>query len=112
MKKKIKIDTLKKRSDFRKVYKEGSHFKGKYLDIYILAKAENGGIAKVGFNISKKIGSAVRRNRIRRILKEIFIKIEQGSNSNISVVFVAKRGIYNVGFWDLKEYIKKILTFL
>ena len=110
MKEKIKIDTIRKRSDFKKIYKEGSYIKGKYLHIYMLARAEDNCSIRVGFDISKKIGNAVTRNRIRRILKEILIKIEQEYNSSIDIIFVAKKGICNISFWDLKDHIEKIFT--
>ena len=105
---KIKFDSIRKRSDFKKLYREGIYIKGKYLDIYMLDRTENNNSSiRVGFNISKNIGKAVTRNRIRRILKEIIIKIEPESNRSIDIIFIAKKGICDIGFWDLKDQIEK-----
>ena len=110
MKEKTKIDTLRKRIDFKKIYKEGKYIRGKYLDIYMLVKDGGDHSIRVGFNISKKIGNAVKRNRIRRILKEILIKINKEYNTSIDIIFVAREGICNISFWDLKDHIEKIFT--
>ncbi len=76
----------------------------------MLVKAEDNRKIRLGFDISKKIGNAVKRNRIRRMLKEISIKIDKEYNSSIDIIFVVKKGICNISFWDLKDYIEKIFT--
>ncbi|WP_418791246.1 ribonuclease P protein component [Phosphitispora sp. TUW77] len=60
---------LRKRNEFNKVYKEGKNVVNKYLVIYYIPNKL--GITRFGFSISKKIGKAVVRNRIKRIMKEI-----------------------------------------
>ncbi|MDO7787254.1 ribonuclease P protein component [Desulforamulus aquiferis] len=60
---------LKKNSEFKKVYTRGKSAANRYLVLY---KLPNGGSERrFGYSISKKVGKAVCRNRLRRILKEI-----------------------------------------
>lgn len=61
--------SLKKNADFRKVYRNGNSAANRYLVLY---KYPNKGLGRrFGFSISKKVGKAVCRNHLRRILKEI-----------------------------------------
>lgn len=65
----MRIDTLNKDEDFRKIYKKGNSFVGAYLVIYAL-KSECSDKNQYGITVSKKIGKAVKRNRVRRLIKE------------------------------------------
>lgn len=56
---------LKRRSDFERVFKKGKRRYTKNL-IFVYVKARD---LKVGYSVSKKNGNAVRRNRIKRILR-------------------------------------------
>ncbi|MBU7007553.1 ribonuclease P protein component [Phosphitispora fastidiosa] len=63
------LNSLTKRKDFNKVYKGGKTVVDKYLVIYCLPN--DIGITRFGFSVGKKIGNAVMRNRIKRIMREI-----------------------------------------
>ncbi|MFZ5649117.1 MAG: ribonuclease P protein component [Bacillota bacterium] len=63
------IYTIKKNKDYKKVYAKGKSVAGRHLVLYGLRKRT--GELRFGFSISKKIGKAVVRNRLKRILKEI-----------------------------------------
>jgi len=80
------------------------------VGIYVLVKNEAGDGVKVGFNISKKIGSAVIRNRIKRILKEILRKIDFSYTNSIDMLFIARKEICEAGFWKLKGQIENSLN--
>ncbi len=64
------MNTIKKNSDFRKVYNKKKSFANKQLVIYY--DENNLEYSRLGISISKKIGNAVTRNKIRRKLKEIY----------------------------------------
>lgn len=60
---------LKKNKDFRKVYSRGRSFADRKIVVYLYKNDQDE--SRIGFSVSKKVGKAVIRNRIRRILKEI-----------------------------------------
>jgi len=105
---KINLDTLKKREDFKELYKRGYCIRNRYLSMYMLTRSGNNRV-RVGFNISKKIGKAVVRNRIKRILKEIFRDIKVESAANMNILCVAKKPICNVSYNILKEQVERNL---
>lgn len=61
---------LRTPSDFRRVYGRGNRAHGKLLVVVGLARREPG--HRLGVAVSKEHGRAVRRNKIKRILREAF----------------------------------------
>ena len=69
--------TLKKNFEFQKVFKKGKWYGGDFLCIYVLPtkKGEN----YIGIAVSKRFSkSSVKRNRVRRLIRESF-RIHQDS---------------------------------
>ena len=62
-------NTLKKNSEFRRLYSRGKSAVNSYMAVYCRrnGKADN----RFGFTVSTKLGHAVVRNRVRRRLREI-----------------------------------------
>lgn len=63
------VAILRRRSEFVRVQSNGRRSRGRFL--VLLALANPGGTTRVGFTVSKKVGHAVCRNRVRRCLREI-----------------------------------------
>ena len=61
--------TLKKNSDFRRLYAKGKCASNGYLVLY--ARRNRLGVDRLGYTVSVKLGHAVVRNRVRRRLREI-----------------------------------------
>lgn len=67
---------IKKNDDFQKVYKQGKSVANKQFIIYRLNNQENEHF-RLGISVSKKIGNAVTRNRIKRAIRESFTRHKQ-----------------------------------
>jgi ribonuclease P protein component len=64
---------------------------------------------RLGYVISKKIGKATVRNKLKRQIKEIFRNLEKNNTKNINVLFIAKKPIVNLGFYSLKDQVYSYL---
>jgi len=66
--------------------------------------------ARVGFTVTKRIGNAVMRNRIKRRLREIVrIDAMHLSRSHVDYVLIARQGVEKRRFEDLSKDFKLAL---
>ena len=98
---------IRRNADFRRVYRAGKAVPGKFL---VLIFKENGvGITRFGFSISKKIGKAVVRNRVKRVLSEICRLHLNEVKEGYDIVFIGRSSVGKGSFKDLeKEFFKLI----
>ena len=103
------IFTIKKRSTFLMVRGKGSFIRGKNLNLQILINQDLNDSIGVGYIATKKIGKAVKRNRARRIMKELAKKILIKGKINSYFVLIAKPSLLETPFEELiKELEDKI----
>lgn len=97
------FDRLKKNADFLRVYNKGKSYGCKNLVIYYLPNKKN--LFRVGFSISKKVGNAVTRNKIRRYIKESLREIEP-LGQGCDMVFVARKTASENNFFQIKRSVQ------
>ncbi len=62
---------IRKRRDFEYIYEHGQLYQDEFFRIFYVRKSPTE-LGRLGISISKKLGKAHERNRIKRILKETF----------------------------------------
>lgn len=77
---------LKKEKDFNLVFKKGKRLFSHSLSLVYLPAEE----LKAGFAVSKKHGGSVKRNRIKRLLRESFRSFTPQIGKNFFFVFIPK----------------------
>ena len=82
------VTTLKKNSEFRRLYAKGRSAVTPTLVIY--ARTNKSGENRVGFTVTVKLGHAVVRNRVRRRLREIYRLNEHSLRRGADMVVVAR----------------------
>jgi ribonuclease P protein component len=80
--------------DFDAVYRRGRSAANRHLVVYAFARDDQPGDApaRLGLSVSKKVGGAVERNRVKRVLREQFAAIAPGLPGGIDVVVIARPG--------------------
>lgn len=104
----MKVTTsLKKNYQFLRVYKKGTFAVGKYLILYYLKNGNDG--IRLGITASKKVGNSVCRNRVRRLLKENYRRIEEFLSGNFDIVFVVRVNERLPTYYEVKREMKYLL---
>ncbi len=98
--------SLTKRRDFETVFKEGVTLSSQYLVIY--ARPNELNCNRLGLSVSKKIGNAVIRNRIKRLLREALRGLLRGWPFYYDFVIVAKKSSLE---GKLEDFIRDINKF-
>ncbi len=62
---------LTRRRDFERVYREGVLLKNDFFRVYALFRGEEE-LPRLGLSVSKRLGKAARRNRMKRWVREWF----------------------------------------
>ena len=105
----IKLLSLSKNQDFKSLL-TGKKISNKYINIFFknLSNKSNNYL-NISFVTQKKLGNAVKRNKVKRRLRQIMMQILKISkiNLNYSYLLIAKKTIINAKFFDIKETILK-----
>ena len=66
-----KTGRLSRSADFERVYRRGRSQSNRHLVVYAFPRGEADG-PRLGVSVSRKLGGAVQRNRVKRLLREAF----------------------------------------
>jgi ribonuclease P protein component len=79
--------------DFDSVYRRGTSAAGRHLVVYAFARGE-GDQPRLGLSVGKRVGSAVERNRVKRVLREEFARISGALAPGVDYVVIARPGAH------------------
>ena len=94
-------------SEYRAVYDAGLKLHSERFVLF--AKANTLGHHRLGITVSRKVGGAVVRNRVKRLFREIFRRSSVEIHPSFDIVLNAKRGCAEAGYRELRaEYLVAI----
>ena len=99
--------TLRKQSDFARVYKQGKSRGSRFA--VILYRRNGLRFTRTAFVASKKVGNSVERNRSRRLMRAAYKTIEPNIKSGYDIIFVARAAIIGCKEPEVEEQLKKAL---
>jgi ribonuclease P protein component len=103
-----KSHRLLRHSDFERVYKQGRRHFAAHMTVFYLRRPDDVlKCARVGFTVSKALGGAVQRNRIRRRLREAIRLGDFSTDVAVDVVINPKRSALAADFNDLQSEVIK-----
>jgi ribonuclease P protein component len=87
-----KRSRLSRSSDFQRIYRHGSSTASRYLVLYHFQRPAGSSeeVARLGLSVSKKLGGAVVRNRIKRLLREAFRASQEQLAEGYDFVLIAR----------------------
>ena len=85
---------LSRSGEFDRVYRDGSSHATRYLVLYIFPRGdEEREDVRLGVSVSRKVGGAVDRNRVKRVLREAFWGLSDRLPDRHDFVIVARAEI-------------------
>lgn len=95
-----RFPSIKKNSEFQKVYKSGTSYANRLLIMYV--KTGECPYTRIGISVSKKVGNSVVRHRVTRLIREIFRLHKEETNSGLDIVVVARQAAASTDFEKLE----------
>jgi len=103
-----KSKRLLNRRDFVNLNRSGERYRTKHFTI--IAKQNGLKITRLGITVNKKTGNAVRRNKVKRLVREYFRLHQNQFPQGYDIVFIAKTGIADLMYGSLKEELGEIIV--
>ena len=103
-----KHERIKKRKDFLRVYEDGVRVNSK--NFIVILSRNQAGDKRLGITVTKKVGNAVKRNRIKRLLREFFRLNKKTLPDSLDIVIIVKKGVPFLTYNDVYEELATLLT--
>jgi ribonuclease P protein component len=100
---------LRRRAEFQKVFDSGQRVRGRFLTLLVAA----GPVAttRLGIVASRKLGDSVRRNRAKRLIREIFRHIQQPDGAaGVDIVVIPRVELFTAAYANLEEDFRSVLS--
>jgi ribonuclease P protein component len=98
-------ERLRHRADFTKVFKEGRRISSGGLTLWILKDLSERQHSRLGLAIPKAYGNAVHRNRIKRLLREVFRRNKNILPAPVDMVFSARSTSTNPDYQSVEKIV-------
>jgi ribonuclease P protein component len=100
-------ERLTRRQEYLQVYQQGEKQVGPQFICYTLRQAGQG--RKIGFAVSRKVGGAVTRNRMKRYLREIYRTARPEMADGMCAVIVARPASVELDYQQCEQAVRRLL---
>ena len=113
----MKYTTLKEHHLYNKTFRKGSRQGGKYVSVFVLRdyaarrlmleNPQKKYYNRIGLSVGKKVGGAVQRNRVKRILRAGYRAVEPELKTGFLVVISPREGILSAKSTDIEYELRR-----
>lgn len=96
-------ERLRKSSDFDRVYSSGKRSTSSTLTV--IFDVSPAGATRVGLSVGRRIGKAVVRNRVKRLLREAFRLNKNRVKKGHDIILVARKGVEELNFREVEAQV-------
>ena len=98
---------VKREKDFNAIFKSGMNCANRKFVIYRLPQEQPH--FRVGLSVSKKLGNAVVRNRIKRLIRSVLTELKPQLQSEIDFIVIARKPVVSMNYQELKKCMMHVL---
>jgi ribonuclease P protein component len=99
---------IKKNEDFQVVFKKGKSFANRQFVIYIFDKPDQKQF-RIGLSVSKKLGNAVLRNRVKRYIREVVKELKENISPNKDYIIIARKPAADMDFHQINASLQHVM---
>ena len=113
----MKYTTIKEHHLYNKTFQRGKRYSGKYLSVFVLRdyaakrlmreNPEKKYYNRFGVSVTKRVGGAVQRSRVKRILRAGYRAVEPEIKTGFLVVVSPREGILGAKSTDVERELRR-----
>lgn len=101
-----KKQRIKDNKEFQQIFKKGTSYANRQFVVYILPTEEP--YFRIGQSVSKKVGNAVVRNRIKRYIRQTFLELKDDVQP-ANYIIIARNPAATLDFHQTKKSLEHVL---
>ena len=102
-----KQQRIKKNKEFQQIFKKGKSFANRQFIVYVFKTDQPE--FRLGLSVSKKVGNAVTRNRIKRYIRQTFLELKDDLKPDADYVIIARQQAAEMDFHESKKSLEHVL---
>ncbi len=101
----LRDEHIRRRPDFQQAYTSGRRLGGRFMTVFVMANRLE--VGRLGIAATRKLGDAVRRNRAKRLVRELYRrnKIAPG----LDLVVIPRREMFDADYGRLEADFRSLL---
>jgi ribonuclease P protein component len=93
---------LRRRAEYQRVFDNGQRGRGRFLTVLVAVRPA--GETRLGIVASKKLGNAVRRNRAKRLIREIFRQSDPPADvRGLDIIVIPRAELFEATYDNLEQ---------
>ncbi|MFD1734947.1 ribonuclease P protein component [Bacillus salitolerans] len=99
---------IKKNDEFQNVFQKGTSFANRQFVVYSLEKPGQVHF-RIGLSVGKKIGNAVTRNRVKRLIRQIIFELQERLPQTKDFIIIARKPTAEMEYHEIKSSLEHVL---